>query len=236
MLKAVVTSLDDVQEQFHSLYSESGDQFILQIDGADSLPDVRNLKSAYEREKEKRVKAQTERDEAISANKNMPEDFDIEVWNKAKSGETDSAAIEAAKVEVRKLLEGERDEWKTKYNDLVLDGRKTTAEMQLTDALTKAGVSDEAFLRASRALLNPMIEFGDDGEPRFQSDMGPMGVSDFVERWAKGDGKSFVRQAEGGGSRNKNGGASDGASPPASWSEAKTAKDKAALIKAQREA
>lgn len=236
MLTAVVSSLDDVQEQFHSLYEEKEGNFILQVEGADSLPDVVRLKNAYVREKEKRVQAEGSRDEAIALNKSLPADFDIEVWNRAKDGKTDEAAIEAAKVEVRKLLEGERDEWKGKYDGLVEDGRKKTAEMQLTEALTKVGVSNSAFLTASRAMLSPMIEFGDDGEARFQSEMGPMSVNDFVDRWSKSDGKAFVQQAEGGGSRNKQGKSGDADGVPANWSQAKTAGEKAAYIRAQREA
>lgn len=223
MLKAVLESLDDVQEAHQSLYQQVDDHFILQIEDADSLPDVKNLKSAYEAEKAKRVKLAQERDVAQSNAPEIPDDFDLEVWNKAKSGEVDQAAIEAATIKLRKTLEGERDEWKGKYDENVMQGRKTTADMQLTDALTKAGVKDAAFLEAGRAMLSPKVNFDDDGNPRVNSDMGPMPINEYVERWSKTDGKAFVTPAKGGG---------PGTSTPPIGGASKKAQDLAAKIPA----
>lgn len=199
MLKAVVTSLDDVQEEFRSLYSEQGDNHVLQIEGADGLPDVKNLKNAYEKEKAKRQELSAKRDELEALMKGVPEDFDMGVWEKAKKGEVDQAAIEDATVKLRNTLEAERDEWKTKYEDTVKEGRRTAANMELSEALTKAGVADGPFLEASRAMLAPKVDFSDDGKPRVQSEMGPMSIPEYVERWAKSDGKAFVKPPSGGG-------------------------------------
>lgn len=199
MLRAVVSSLDEVEESHQSFYEQKGEKFILQVSGADELPDVANLRSAYRKEQEKRTSLSSDLEQERAKNKSIPEDFDLDVWNKAKTGETDEAAIEAAKIEVRKGLEKERDDWKGKYQTLKGENRKKDADAALNSSLMKAGVSDPAFLEASRAMLSSKIVFDDDGTPTVKSDMGPLSIGDYVERWAKDEGKSFVKPPKGGG-------------------------------------
>lgn len=198
MLKAVVSSLDDIQDALHELYEPKDDQFVLKIAEIQNHPDVSSLSNSYQAEKGRRVKQAQEIQALRDAAKAYPDDFDPEVWASAKSGKTDQAAIEAAKLEVRQALEGEVGEWKSKYEGLTAEIRSNKATVALTEALTKAGV-EGAFLEAGRAMIGGKIEFDEDGSPRIQSKLGPQTIGEYVERWAKDEGKPFVKPPSGGG-------------------------------------
>lgn len=211
-LKAILDSLDDVEEAIKPFYAEKDGKFILQVTGVDDLPDVRNLKTAYEGEKDKRRKKDAENLELTNKINAFPEDFDAEVWNKAKNGKPDEAANEAQLVALRQTLEAERDEWKGKYEGEVDRGRKAVLQTTLGDALSGVGVTDPAFLKASRTMLESSVKFTDEGKPIVESDMGPMPLTDYVARWADGEGKAFIAKPAGTGTESKDSKA-EGGSP-----------------------
>lgn len=82
----------------------------------------------------------------------------------------------------------------------------------LTDALTKAGVSNPVHLKAAKALLNGQVQIVADGDSKVAK-VGDKALADFIGEWAKGDeGKFFVAAPNntGGGA---NGGAGGSAKP-----------------------
>lgn len=197
MLKTVVDTLDGLDEAMHSLYAETDGKFVLQVEGVDSHPDVANLKSAYERTKADRDAARQERDTLKAKVADFPEDFDAEKWAKAKDGKADEAKL----IELRKTLEAERDEWKGKAEAAEANALKSALDRDLTDALTGAGVTNPTFAKAARQMLAGSVKIGDDGAPFVETDMGPLGLTEHVKRWAAGEGKDFVAPATGGGAK-----------------------------------
>ncbi len=90
-----------------------------------------------------------------------------------------AATTEAEKA--KKALEGES---KVTQNLLVENG--------LTDALTKAGVTNPVHLKAAKAMLSGQVVLVAEGDKR-TAKVGDKALSDFVTEWTKGDeGKFFV--------------------------------------------
>ncbi len=203
-LKATLDSLDNVDAGLHQFYTETGGKFVLQIEDVREHPDVSNLANAYQSEQTKRKDQGVELASLKERYKDMPADFSLDTWNKAKEGKTDPAELQ----QVRAALEAERDEWKGKAETNGKRIYELTVERDLDAALAKHGVSDPTFLKAARTMLTPSIKVTDDGKPVIETDMGPLPMADYVQRWVTGgEGKAFVSNpkgagAEGGSGRN----------------------------------
>lgn len=193
-LRTVVNSLDDIEESVKPLYAQQGEVFVLDIQGVDDHPDVVRLKAAYERTKQDRDAIRTERDDAKAKLSSLPEDFDPQTWKRAKEGKADPAEL----IQLRQTLEAERDEWKGKAENGDKKIYELTVERELDGLLAQHGVSEPVFLEAARGLLKPQIKV-EDGKPVVDTDMGPLGLTDYVGRWIGDKGKAFVSPAKGGG-------------------------------------
>jgi len=206
VLKTLIETLDGVDDAIKPFYTEADGKFILQIDGVDNHPDVANLKSAYERTKENLATAKADLTAANAGKVELPEGFTIEKWEKLKDGKPDEAAL----IKLRETLEGERDEWKGKFEAASATALRNATDRDLTDALNASGVTNPTFAKAARGMLADSVKIGDDGKPFVDTDMGPMPLSEHVKRWAASEGKDFVTPAAGGGGRGGDGkGASD---------------------------
>ena len=202
MLKTVIETTEGLDEAIIPLYAEKDGKFVLQIEGVDAHPDVANLKSAYERVKADRDTIRGERDTYKAAAGNLPDDFDLEKWEKLKDGKPDEAAL----VKLRQDLEAERDEWKGKFEAASETARKNALDRDLTDALTEAGVTNPSFAKAARTMLSDGVKIDETGKPYVETDMGPLALTEHVKRWAAGDGKDFVTPPQGGGGKGGGGG------------------------------
>ncbi len=207
-LKSVLDNLDDVQEPLKPFYTQVDDKFVLQVEDADSLPDVANLKNAYTAEKQKRQTQGQELATLKTKLEDYPEDFDPKVWEAAKSGKPDDAAL----VELRRTLEGERDTAISERDDARKQVRSLKVDLKLDEALSDNGITSPAFQKAARALLSPQVSLDDKGNPVVDSDMGPLALADHVKRWAAGDGKDFVSPPKGGDAKGNDKGTGKGGS------------------------
>lgn len=129
-----------------------------------------------------------------------------------KNAEIDPAELEA--------VERERDEWKEKAVAAEKQAKKATADLEaaikardeianaytgslkesaLTDALTKAGVTNPVHLKAAKALLAGAVEVAEENGARVVK-AGDKALVDFITEWAGGEeGKHFrTISAEGG--------------------------------------
>ncbi len=209
MLKTVIDNTEGLDEAIKNLYTENNGVFSLQLEGVDNHPDVANLKSAYVRVKADLVAVKAERDQLRTAAGSVPEDFDPEKWAQLKDGKPDEAAL----VSLRKEMEGTITELQEKLSKANDAARDIALERDLGDALTNAGVTNPSFLKAARAVLSGDIKVDETGKAFADSDMGPIGVSDYVSRWAAGDGKDFVTAPRGGGGKGNDGGTVKGDNP-----------------------
>lgn len=187
MLNTITESLDGMSEELQALYQKADNGYVLKLSGIDDHPDVSGLKKAYQAEKEKRK-------EAESRLKQIPDDFDIDQWRNVKTGK----AKEEDLIALRKQLESERDEWRTKAQQLEQQAYKLTVSQQLDEALKSSGIVNPVYQKAARALLSETIQLKD-GKPIVETDMGPVALAEHVKRWTASEGAAFVEQAKGGG-------------------------------------
>lgn len=176
MLKAVVDSLDQVEEAHRGFYEEADGKFRLNVEGADALVDTSGLKSALEAERKKGKLADAIRKEFPSAS----EDEIRKLIKKAKetvgrSEDPDDQAKLSAKI--RKQVE---DELAEKYGPVEQENTALKAKLhshlvdgQVRQAALKAGifpedVEDVLVLTRQRFRLNQkdQVEVLDkDGDP-----------------------------------------------------------------------
>lgn len=195
-IQTVLATLDGVDDALKPLYTQDGDRFVLQLQGVNDHPDVRNLSAAYERVKQDRDAIRQERDTFKTRADAVPDDFSAEAWAKAKEGKADQAQL----VQLRQTLERERDEWKAKAETAEATALRNALDRDLTDALNASGVTNPTFAKAARLMLSEGVKM-QDGRPVVETDMGPLPLADHVKRWAASEGKAFVTPPSGGGAR-----------------------------------
>lgn len=184
-LKALLESLDGVDDALKALYAERDGKFVLDIEGVDDHPDVANLKNAYSRTKEDREK---DRAKVASLTAQIEE---------LKRGAPDTAATQARIAQLQEQLDaakGEATQWQTKYTGV-------TRDQALAAALQGAGITNPTFLKAAQAMLSGMVKLGEDGTAYVETGMGPKVLDAFVKGWAASEGKDFVTPPKGGDAR-----------------------------------
>jgi hypothetical protein len=197
-IKLVLENLDTVDESLKSLYVEHTDgKFHLDTD-ADSVKthkDVSPLSNAYNRTKDELTRVKNEY--TAAKGKLAPDDFDPEIWEKAKSGKFDETAVSAKIAEVRKAMEGEVNDWKGKYTSLESKLRDAAVESSLTSAIAASGITNPVFATAAKLMVKSKITFEGDS-PLIDIGLGPMPLDEGVKRWAGSEeGKAFIQPATG---------------------------------------
>jgi hypothetical protein len=202
-ISLVLESLDNVEESLKPHYKQDADnKFYLDTDDTIKVhKDVLSLRNAYDRVKTDLEAVKTERDQLKANSANLPEDFDLEIWKKAKDGKADEAAL----IKMRAELEADRDSWKNKAGEAEGKLSRFAVERDLGDALLAAGINDPGLSEGARAILAPKVKTGDDGKAIVESDMGPVSVDDYVKRWAASGGKKYVTLPSGGGRKGGDG-------------------------------
>lgn len=184
-LKALLETLDGVDDAVKPFYAERDGKFVLDVDGVDDHPDVASLRNAYARTKEDR---ETAKKEASTLKAQIEE---------LKKGAPDTAATQARITQLQEQLDaanGKVSEWQTKYTGV-------TRDQALTSALQAAGITNPTFLKAAQAMLAGNVKLGEDGTAFVETAMGPKVLGDFVKGWAAQDGKDFVTPPKGGDAR-----------------------------------
>jgi hypothetical protein len=234
-LKAVVSSLEEVDENFRSLYQESGGQFVLALDGVESHPSATALANALTRQKEER-KAAEERRMALEETMKQFDGLDPEAARKALDRVNE---MEDKKMmdqgEFEKLLENKtaamradfekqqlaKEELLAKATEStqMLDSRlrEVTIHSALKDAATKLGVRSSA-LPDVVARSNGIWNLDDEGQPvavdpdgtrMIGKDSNPMQITEWVEGLAASAPHLFEPNS-GGGAKGSGPGSSGG--------------------------
>ena len=201
-LKTVVENIEDVSEAYRDLYEEGADgQYVLSVEDVDNHPDVKNLRTAYDKEKDKRTRFSKDSDELKKLKSELPEDFDSSKWEelKRKAEQTgDDQKVKQVQDEYeRKLAEltQERDTLKEQMH-------AKSIESELSQALESAGVTSPSLKRGASALLKGEVRQDDEEKVVMDTKMGPKPVAEAVKQWASTDeGKDYVTPAKGAGAK-----------------------------------
>ena len=82
LLPILVEDQNDLPDGFENLYQENKEgKYVLQVEGVDNHPDVHGLKSAYQKEKEKRQKFSKDLENARKKASLIPDDVDEDTIN-----------------------------------------------------------------------------------------------------------------------------------------------------------
>lgn len=191
-LKAVVDTLDDVEEEHKQLYKQvtvkgadgkSKTQFEVMLEGAAeaTLSWVMPLRNAHDRTKAELVTARTRVTE-LEGKPEVPDDFSSDEWTRLKAVDAESKkgddperkrAHEAEVQSIKQMHEQALTRVKTKAEKDLSDEKssheRTKASLRtrvvrddLTKALVESGV-DKKFLKGARALLEQSIKVKGDG-------------------------------------------------------------------------
>jgi hypothetical protein len=188
-LKAVLETLDGIDDAVKPFYAEADGRFVLAVEGVDDHPEVANLRNAYARTKDGAAAAKAE----AAALKARIADLE--------KGAPDTAATQAKLAQLQEQLaakEAEAQTFQAKYMGV-------TRDQALSTALQAAGISEPTFLKASQAMLSGMVKLGEDGTAYVETGMGPKVLADFIKGWAASEGKAFVTPPAGGGAKGKDG-------------------------------
>jgi hypothetical protein len=210
-LKALINSLDEVDEAFRSEYKESGDKFVLDVTGIGEHPDAVALKRALDRERDAKKAAAAERDALKQRVEGLPEDFTVETFNDLQNR---LAGADPKAIDERLQRQREADARKLEQETSARDKRIAKLDSVLNRTLIDDGLRKELaaqgvepkLMSAAIALLKTSgkVKLVEDDEG-FQvvADDGideKAPLTTFVASWASSeDGKAFVAQASGGG-------------------------------------
>lgn len=243
MLKAILKTLDGVDDATGALYKETTDRqggtiFVLQVEGINTHPDVLNLKTAHETQKEKNREQATRIASLEARVDGLPDDFDADAYEQLKAdaernggtGKPDPAEVERI-VQERLARATKKHEEKTAVLESQIESLKTQRnngerDRVLDAALDESGVTDPIFRKAARAMLRERLEVLEDEQDgvmtlsvlALDADLGTkIPATEFIKNWSGTDeGKAFVgaRQDSGGGGNGPGGGGRDTAPNP----------------------
>lgn len=252
-LKAVLDSVDGLDETLKAEYQEKDGKFYLNIESIDSHPQVVALKNAHERTKAEKTELKKSLDTLQNKVKDVPENFSIDEWNRLLTldgidpNDPDAAKKRKEKADealtnMRRQYETQIENLKTKYNtDIATKDAETQKERELRaadrieldidKAMDKSNI-DPRFRPAVRALHRSSVKHSieEDGTIRtfFETNLGEVDPEKFLESWVNtDDGKIYVTVPTGPGGRqsdNRNSGGS-GENPflASSWNKTKQA-------------
>lgn len=214
-LKAIVETLDGLDEAIKQFYTPKGDSFVLSIEQFDDHPDVKGLKASLTSARSEKKGLETKITELTDKYTGLPEDFSVEEYNRLKdSGGGDinqkladqRARLTQEKDTAVKKVEGERDSFKSRVEKLASDNA-------INVALAEANVAPH-MQKAVRAMFQSQIKVDYEGDEAIVT-IENLPVVDKIKAWAGTDeGKYFVAAPA-------NGGGGGGNNQPGSGNNAK---------------
>jgi hypothetical protein len=209
-IKAIIKKLEDAPEGLREHYTEKDGVFVLSIEGMQDHPENVGLKKALDDEKELRRKRTKEADDLKKKLEAIPEDFDIDEYNRLKDGgggnidEKLKEQRERMSASHKKEIDGVKAEL-TEANDLINSHVKLST---LRRVMNEANIH-KPYLGAVEALLTSRITIEGKGKDAVVL-LDDKPIDEAMKSWASSeDGKVFVAapgNGGGGGGRGPGGG------------------------------
>ena len=181
-LKAVIETLDDLNEEHRALYVEQDGVFVLDIEDIKVHPGTKPLQVALERLKGEKAETQTKLTDALA---------------KLEAKPNPTKADEAEMIHLRETLEAERDAATAKAAALEKQVFGLTVESQLETHLRESGITESAFLRAAKRELVDLVKVVDGKAVVQTADVGDFSLSEYVKRYTSTEGAAFVSKPQG---------------------------------------
>lgn len=214
-LKAIYESLDEVPEALRDNYTEDKGKFVLVIDDFEAHPKVRGLVTANKANVTKRDEYKTRAAELEAKLAELPEDFDAEKWValNASVNKDDPTKRDADLQSMKQVYEGKIANLQKKYETDIAAKNAEVAERDgyidstvvvggLKDSLLAAGANaDPEMLGAAVDRLRKAVKVQrtEDGSRKafVETDLGEVGVTDFVKDWIQTKGRAFLAPVKG---------------------------------------
>lgn len=212
-LRSFYADAAEIPEALRGEYVEAADgRFVLDVEDIDTHPKVSGVIRAN-KENAQKAKERLAKVEELSARvSEFPEDFDAEQWLAFKAGKQGDPKANDEHLQSQRQLYEQRIANLTKKHETDVsalneqlaerDGYidRTTRLDVLRKSLRDAGV-DPDFEDVVVDHLSPSIKVGraDDGSRKayVETDLGEVGVSEFVKSWAGSKGQRFLAKASG---------------------------------------
>ncbi len=217
-LKAVLDSLDGIDESLHEHYTEKDGGYYLNLEDFGKHPGAVTLKTTLNKVNKDKDALAAKVTELEGKVEGLPEDFDADEWARLKAGDggKPDEAIQALKDQHARAVET----LKAKHakdladKDMIIGERdgyidRTLIDGGLKDALLDVGVNPDLMDGALASLRGSVkVQKADDGSRAaiVETDLGDVPVADFVKEWAGAKGKAYLGKATGPGGEGNNGG------------------------------
>lgn len=215
-LKAILESIDDLDDAVKPFYTQKGDSYVLNVEGYDDHPDVKGMKASLATVRSEKKALETENGQLKDKYAGLPEDFSVDEYNRLKdSGGGDinqkladqRARLTQEKDTAVKKVETERDSYKSRVE-------KLASENAVNAALSEANITNPAMAKAVRAMFQSQVKVDYEGDDAIVT-IDNLPVADKIKAWAGTDeGKYFVAAPA-------NGGGGGGNNQPGSGNNAK---------------
>lgn len=224
-IKALLDTLDDVPEALRTEYKEQkvGDKtvFVLDVEGIDDHPKVRGVITANKENVRKRDEYKTKVSELEGRLSAIPEDFDAEKWVElnANVNKDDPGKRDEQLQSMKQVYEGKLQNAQKKYEtdiaardtqiaerDAYID--RSLIDAGLKDSLLDVGVNPDLIDGAMASLRGSIkVQRSDDGNRKaiVETDLGEIGVTEFVKDWSQTKGKAYLTPVSGPGPKGSDG-------------------------------
>lgn len=211
-IKAVLESLDDVQEEIKPLYKEADGKFVLDVDGIDDHPKVSGVVTANRENKRKRDEHKAEAESLKKRLEGLPEDFDASAYEElreaaeGKGGTPTEEQIAEIREKIRAKLEPKYTEPLAKKDEEIKGLRGAIEKMTVDGGLSAAMDAAHIDGQHKPKLLPYLKSQGrikvEEEEGQFsamvETDMGNVSLQQYVQDWASSDdGKPYVAKSTG---------------------------------------
>lgn len=206
-LKAILETLDGLDESLKAAYTEKDGKFVLNVEGYDPA-EVEVLRNTMRRAKDEKKAAEKERDDLKEKYSFLPEEFDADAYHALKDG--GSGNVDQRLADQKKRLE---DGFKAKEEKLTQKAEtaqkqlhKLHAEMTLTTALAEASITLPHAQKAVKAMFKDQVKVEFEGDEAVVT-IENMPVVEKLKAYAQTDeGKYFVTAPGNGGGGGQGGG------------------------------
>jgi hypothetical protein len=214
-VKAVIETLEGLNEDLQALYVEQDGVFVLDIEDIKVHPATKPLQVALERLKGEASDTKAKLTDALT---------------KLEAKPNPTKAEEAEMVRLRESLEKERDEAIAKAAGLEKQVYNLTVENQLESLLRSAGVTEPTFVRLAKRDLADKVTVADGKAVVRDAELGDFALGDFIKHYVSGEGAALVTKPQGAGVK---GGESNGSKPAIKGNLAGSKEERVAALKAK---
>ncbi len=208
-LKTVYESEDQIPAEVKGLYAESDGRYVLDLEDIDAHPKVRGVVTANKANAQKAQERLAELEQARQRLAAIPDDFDPDAWVQFKSagtGKTDEQ-IAALREQHAKALRETQTKAQQEREQLLaqLNERDSFIDNQTLRAALDAAIDSAGFDPVHKPMLskyladNIKVKREESGKrvAYVETDLGDIGVHEYVTSFAAKDGKAYLAKASG---------------------------------------